>query len=73
MRSDRFVPVSDILPCISATVISPNYTTTLSAEQLSGLLGHNPSQSAKFIKTGSARLWLVLWLVRIKAFKINGK
>ena len=35
MCSERFVPVSDILPCISATVIVPNYTTTLSAEQLS--------------------------------------
>ena len=38
MRSERFAPVSDILPCISATVIVPNYTTTLSAEQLSVLL-----------------------------------
>jgi len=38
MRSERFVPVSDILPCISATVIVPNYTTTLSTEQKSVLL-----------------------------------
>jgi len=37
MRSERFVPFSDILPCISATVIVPNYTTTLPAEQLSEL------------------------------------
>jgi len=35
MRSERFVPVSDILPRISATVIVLNYNAMLSAEQLS--------------------------------------
>ena len=37
MRSERFVPVSDILPRISATVIVLNYNAMLSAEQLSVL------------------------------------
>ena len=40
MRSERLVPVSEILPRISAMLIGSNYTTTLSAEQLSELLGH---------------------------------
>lgn len=37
MRSERFVPVSDILPCISARVIALNYRAILAAEQMSGM------------------------------------
>lgn len=42
MRSERLVPVSEIFPRISAMLIGSNYTTTLSAEQLSELLPNTP-------------------------------
>lgn len=46
MRSGRFVPVSDILPRISATVIVLNYKAMLSTEQLSVLCNGKRGGSA---------------------------
>jgi len=44
MRSERFVPVSDILPRISATVIVLNYKAILSAEQKSVMCSDNSAR-----------------------------